>query len=256
MQRNTLACRYRLVVLICLLLYGPAPTFAADQAAQMSPDTPSIIFAASNDSALPLAEFQDSRLTSGILKDLGEAIAAELHRKAKFLVVARKRLDTALASGLVDGVCYYRPEWVVTPLNWSQTLIPNDILLVAGAGVAKPKSLNDVAGMRIGVVLGYVYPELGALHQNYLREDAPSMPSNIRKLLAGRMQYAVIDRLSLNYEQKSHPEIQNFTSLTITKINAACGFSPVSPIPFDQINAAIGRLVSAGTVDRILAQYR
>lgn len=217
---------------------------------------PLIVFAASNDSSLPLAEFHDDQLTSGILKDLGDAIAVELHRKAKYIVIPRKRLDEVLTSGLVDGVCYYRPEWVDTSLNWSQTIISNDILLVAGTGVPKPKKLEDVAGKRIGIVLGYKYPELEALHQNYQPEYAPSMPSNIHKLIARRMQYAVIDRLSLDYQRKFNPESRTFTTLSITKINAACGFSLVSTIPFNDIKKAIDNVVNAGTVERILAKYR
>jgi ABC-type amino acid transport substrate-binding protein len=231
-------------------------SYASDNPAEVVPDENSIVFAASNDSALPLAEFHGGQLTSGILKDLGDAIAAELHRKAKYVVVPRKRLDRMLTSGAVDGVCYYRPEWVAATLNWGPALIPNDILLVAGTGVPKPKMLEEVAGMHIGVVLGYKYPELDALHGNYQREEAPSMPSNIRKLIAGRMNYAVIDSLSLRYEEKSHPEILTFSTLSITKINASCGFSLTSKIPFNEIEVAIGKVIHAGTVDRILAQYR
>jgi polar amino acid transport system substrate-binding protein len=227
---------------------------AAQSTAPAAVDAP-IVFAATNDSSLPLAGFRDNQLTSGILKDLGDAIAAQLHRKANYVVLPRKRLDAALESGMVDGVCYYRPEWVSTQLNWSQPLIPNDILLVAGPGVPKPRRLEDVAGKVIGVVLGYKYPELGTLHQNYQREDAPNMPSNIGKLVAGRVQYAVIDGLSLQYQQKLHPEIGTLAALSITKINAECAFSRVSKIPFVDIDAAIRKLAGDGGVERILRRY-
>ena len=215
-----------------------------------------IVFASSNDSSLPLAAFRDNELTSGILKDLGDAIAAELHRRASYVVVPRKRLDQELQLGLVDGVCYYRPEWMNAQLNWSEAFITNDILLVASNRVPKPNKLEDVSGKTIGVVLGYKYPELNALRQNYQRDDALTMPLNIKKLVAGRVQYAVIDRLSLDYQAKANPEILNFSTLSITKINAACGFSLASKIPFDSVNQAVHKLVKTGAVARILAQYR
>jgi len=215
-----------------------------------------IVFAVSSDNSLPLADIRDGKLLFGILKDLGDAIAVGLHRKANYLVVPRKRLDGVLTTGMADGVCYVRPEWMDAHLNWSQTIIPNDILLVSSGIVPKPNSLQEVAGKTIGVVLGYKYPELDLLKQNYKREEAPSMSSNMNKLVAGRMEYAIIDRLSLNYQRKFHPEFAAFSELPITKINAACGFSLASKIPFDEIRVTISTLINEGNIERILAQYR
>jgi ABC-type amino acid transport substrate-binding protein len=161
-----------------------------------------------------------------------------------------------LESGVVDGVCYYRPEWVNTQLNWSPPLIPNDILLVAGAGIPTPKRLEEIGGAMIRLVLGYKYPELDALHDNYQREDAPNMPASIKKLAAGRVKYAVVDRLSLEYQQKFQPEIASFGTLPITRINAGCGFSPASKIAFSELDQAIKRLLSKDAVSHILAKYR
>ncbi len=242
-----------------LIVCGPilcGSTFAQDDTAGPPTTEAPFIFATTSDSSMPLAEFRDDVLVAGILKDLGDAIAGELHRKAIYAVVPRKRLDEDLANGSVDGVCYYRPNWVGVSLNWSQPLIPNDILLVTGAGVPRPKRLEDVAGEEIGVVLGYKYPELDVLHQNYQRDDAPNMPANINKLIAGRTKYAIVDKLSLDYQQKEHPEIADFATLSITKINAACGFSLASKIPFGDIDQAIHKLVNEGAVLRILAKFR
>ncbi len=236
------------------------------QAAQTAPTSansvesqgtePDIVFGMSNDNAMPLAEFRDYQPTQGILKDLGDAIAAAMHRKAKYIVVPRKRLDAALQHGVVDGVCYIRPEWVGTALNWSAPVIPNDILLVSSSDMPKPKRLEDVAGKTIGLVLGYKYPELDAIRDNYQREDAPNMPLNISKLLAGHVQYAVVDQMTLDYQQKLHPELARFARLPITKISASCGFSPASKIPIDEINRAIQQLAGKNAIEEILARYR
>ena len=229
---------------------------SAQNSVNASGDQSSVKFAVSLDNSMPLAEFQDDQLTGGILKDLGDAIAAELQRKVIYVATPRKRLDRALTSGSVDGVCYYRPEWVTVPLNWSPDIIPNEILLVAGPGVARPDRLEDVAGKTIGLVLGYKYPELNILGDNYQRDDAHNMLSNFNKLVAGRVQYAVIDRLSLKYREKLNPTIAPLSYLSITRIKAACGFSLASKIPMDDINHAITKLVKNGVVEQILAQYR
>ena len=231
-------------------------TPASSKSVEAKNSEPSIIFAVSYDVAMPLAEFRGFDLVQGILMDLGNAIAAEMHRKAKFVVVPRKRLDATLERGLVDGGCYYRPEWLETKLNWSEPIIPNDILLVSGSNVPKPSRLEDVVGKRIGVVLGYKYPELDALGSDYLREDAPNMPLNISKLLVGHVQYAVVDQMSLDFQQKTHPKLASFARLSVTKINASCGFSPASKIPFSEISSAIQRLEGRHAIEAILAQYR
>ena len=219
------------------------------------PDS-SITFAISNDASMPLAEFRGFDVVKGILKDVGDAIAAETHRKAKYVVIPRKRLDAALAKGTVDGVCYYRPEWVETKVNWSEPLIPNDILLVSSSAVPRPDRVEDLAGKTIGVVLGYKYPELDALKNNYQREDAPNMPLNVDKLLVGHVQYAVVDQMSLDFQQKLHPELAGFARLSITKIEASCGFSLASKIQFDELKRAIQRLKNRHAIEAILAQYR
>ena len=190
------------------------------------------------------------------MKDLGDAIAANLHRKAVFIIVPRKRLDMDLEKGTVDGVCYYRPEWVEAKLNWSQPFIPNVILLVGREGAPAPDKLEYVAGKVLGTVLGYKYPELDALHGDYRRDDAPNMASNIKKLENGRFEYAIIDQLSLDFHRKVEQNIGAISILPITTINASCGFSPVSKIPFGEINSAIIKMVKQGTVDKILAKYR
>jgi polar amino acid transport system substrate-binding protein len=250
--------RTAMSLLICMLLMAGSLACA---------EQPLITFAISDANTLPLVEIHDYQVQSGILKDLGEAIAMQLQRKAQFIPIPRKRLDQALHEGKVDGICYSTPEWLSEPLNWSQPLIPNENLLVAGAGGSIPpdawskppsEKLSFVAGARIGTVLGYYYPELDAvLKKDDLREDAPNMSANIAKLLKGRMPYAVVDRLSWSYHAKSNPELNyNFDTLSISKINARCGFSGRSTIPFGEIDQAIHTLVKEGAVERILARYR
>ncbi len=196
-------------------------------------------------------------MSAGILMELGGAIALKLHREARYLTVPRNRLDKVLTDGTVDGICYVMPGWVTAPVNWSRSVIRNENLLVGGAHIVAPHTLKDVADERLGVVLGYRYPELdAALGGRYLRDDSPSMPLNIKKLAVGRYRYAVVDRLSLEYQAKLVPELQTFSTFPITRFAAGCAFSKASKIPFSRVDRAIQQLVKDGTVERILARYR
>ena len=220
------------------------------------PRSGAIVFATSDANTLPLADIQGNRMIGGILKQLGDVIAERLHRKSYYIVLPRNRLVGQLEAGAVDAVCYYRPEWLDARLNWSEPLIQNEILLVGGDGVAAPKTIEDVRGKTIGTVIGYKYPELDALRGNYLREDSSTMASNIKKLSVGRVSYAVVDQLTLAYYRKTDHNAHAFSTLSITRINASCGFSLVSRIPFEEINSVISTLIRQGVVEKILSGYR
>jgi polar amino acid transport system substrate-binding protein len=216
-----------------------------------------IVFAAPTNSSMPTAQFRGNALDDGILKDLGLAIGAELHRDAQFVSLPRKRLEAALAAGQVDGVCNFLPEWLGVPLHWSQPLVADGEFLVTSAELPAPKSLADVAGKTLGMVLGYKYPELdAAIGNNYQRDDAPSAPLNIQKLLAGRLSYAVVDRLDFAYQEKLHPTLRTFSTLPISSFGLRCGFSTAGKIPLNEIDSAIHKLVLGGKMERILERYR
>ncbi|PRC94223.1 substrate-binding periplasmic protein [Solimicrobium silvestre] len=225
--------------------------------AQVLAAQPAIVFAASTDNAMPLAEFHNNALDSGILKELGEAIGHELHLATLFISLPRNRLEAALISGEVDGACYIRPEWVEAQLNWSQPLIPNENLLATNPTLPQTMALKDVSGKTLGLVVGYKYPELdAALGSNYRRDDAPDMLHVIKKLLIGRELYAVVDRLSFEYQITKYPQLKQFSTLTISTFHTPCGFSLASKIPFTEIDNAINKLILDGTIDHILTRYR
>jgi polar amino acid transport system substrate-binding protein len=217
----------------------------------------SIVFAVSAGNSLPLAQIRGGAISAGILMELGDAIAIKLHRTARYITVPRKRLEMVLSAGTVDGICYALPSWFSVPMNWSRALIRNEDLLVGGADVPALGTLQEVAGERLGVVLGYRYPELDALlGKGFLRDDSPSMPSNIEKLTVGRYRYAVVDRLSLEHQARLDPRVRTLSTFTISHFTASCAFSKASAIPFPEIDSAVGQLVDEGAVERILAHYR
>ena len=216
-----------------------------------------MVFAASADSALPLAQIEAGQMTGGILFELGQALAQQLHRHAEFLTVPRKRLDSALAAGTVDGICYVLPGWIDAPAHWTPAFLPNEDLVVGGPHVAAPPSVAALAGQLLGTVLGYRYPELeNTLGDAYQRDNSPSMPLNIRKLVAGRYHYAAIDRLSLDYHARLYPELKTWSTLMLSHFQAGCAFSQASRLPMNEVDAAIRQLVREGTVRRILAHYQ
>ncbi len=218
-----------------------------------------VIFIAGRGNAMPLAAFEGDEIKDGIIRDLGIAIARRLGRTARFVTVPRNRLENALAEGQADGVCYTTPAWLRNAqLRWSRPLIPNRDLVVGRMDAPVVTATAELAHEPIGTVLGYRYPELeGVLGDRFQRDDAPDMSANLRKLAAGRVRYAIVDQLTLQYEIRT--ALSHFkpgSSLTIASFGAACAFSLKGRVPADELQRSADALLLDGTMDAILARYR
>lgn len=216
-----------------------------------------ISFLAPTNHVMPLAEFDGRTLRSGILKDLGDAIAERLGMHAKFILMPSKRVSEALRAGTADGVCYVLPGWIDGEFNWSNPVIPNLGIVIARSGTPEVQSIADLAGKPMGTVMGYRYPDFEqVLRQHFVREDAPTMALNLRKLVHGRMDYAITEQTTLAYHQRQAANPRLVQVLRFTSFTAQCAFSKQSKVPFPAIERAIDALVADGTVDNILARYR
>lgn len=216
-----------------------------------------LVMIAPTNHAMPWAKFKDGVLTDGILKEMGEAIAARTGRRARFIDLPSKRVAGELTLGHGDGVCYVMPSWIAGDFNWTVPLIPSGGLLVAHPDVPVLKDLAHLAGEPIGTVIGYNYRQLDeALGPHYLRDDAPTMEHNVRKLAAGRRHYAIVEATSLAYLMRIDKSLRLRTDLVIATFKAKCAFSKRAQVPFAQIERAIDSLVSDGSIERILSHYR
>ena len=237
-----------MMLLLLLLLSGV-------RTAEASADE--IVFIAATNHAMPFSQFQDGALTDGLIKDLGEAIGQRLGRQVRFFSVPSKRVPLALANGEADGLCFSIPHWIDGNFNWSKPFLSTSSVLVARAGSPVIKSFDALAGIAVGTVAGYRHPEMeAALGNRFVREYAPFMESNFRKLEAGRMQYAIVEKLSFNYLTRFLPKHAIRIDLEFDRIQARCAFSPKSAIPFADTSRAINSLIDDGSVERMLARYR
>jgi ABC-type amino acid transport substrate-binding protein len=218
---------------------------------------PEMVFLAPLNHAMPVAHFQDGALTGGILKDLGDAIAARPRRHARYLPVPSKRVSMALASHEGDGVCYVLPDWIDGDFNWTAPVIPNSVAVVAHGNVPVIHRLTDLADTRVGTVLGYRYgPLWERLGSHLKRDDAASTELVINKLVAGRANYAVLETLTVDWYRRTYPTTGLRTDLVFYTFVARCAFNKSATIAFKDIDRAVTDLVGSGAVDAILARYR
>jgi ABC-type amino acid transport substrate-binding protein len=218
---------------------------------------PEIVFLAPLNHAMPVAQFDNGALTGGILKDLGDAIAARLKRQARYVPVPSKRVSMALVNREGDGVCYVLPAWIDGDFNWTVPVVPNSVAVVAHGNVPVIHQLTDLADIRVGTVLGYRYGPLWEKLGGHLkRDDAASTQLAIGKLMAGRVDYAVLETLTVDWYLRTNHATGLRTDLVFYSFVGRCAFNKSSSIPFKDIDRAVTDLVGSGAVDAILARYR
>src|ERR1700740_832275 len=104
---SAMAMRPVLLSLLPLLPLFAAGGFAAGRCAAQE-----MVFIAPTNHVMPLVELQQGQLTGGILKDIGDALAARLGRHASYLVLPSRRVPLGLQEGKADALCYVMPAWV------------------------------------------------------------------------------------------------------------------------------------------------
>ncbi|MBB5203801.1 ABC-type amino acid transport substrate-binding protein [Inhella inkyongensis] len=215
-----------------------------------------LVFLAPTNHSEPLARFERGQLKSGLLKDLGDALARRTGQNARFLLLPSKRVGAALAAGQADLLCYVMPGWIEGDFHWFEALIPDAGLLVAHPKADLPARLGDLRGRRIGTVLGYHYPELETeLGSEFARLDARDTGSNLDRLAAGQTDLAFVERSAFLAYQRRHPQAGLKQAWVVREFSAGCALSKLSAQNPDKIRQAFQALRSSGELARLLAPY-
>lgn len=121
--------------------------------------------------------------------------------------------------------------------------------------------LKDLRSKRIGTTHGYDYGVAFDSDRSMLRDEAPSDLSSLRKLAAGRVDYALVFDQVANAIAKMHPELGKKFALhgVLVEPNLYIAFSPKYPnigrivMQFDQ---GLAKIRSSGEYARIEARWR
>jgi polar amino acid transport system substrate-binding protein len=216
-----------------------------------------LVFVAATNHNMPLSRFRNGELVDGLLKDLGDSIAQRMGLRPVYVSAPAKRVAEFLSSGKADGVCFVLPRWLPGAYNWSQPLIPDSGVLVARIEAPPVRVLSDLANKPVGTVLGYSYSMIESeLGRAFVREDAPTMELNISKIDHGRMQYAIMGRMTAEYLMRANPHHKLRIDFEFDPFLAQCAFSQKSAIPFGEVQRAIASLAADGSIGRLLQRYR
>lgn len=193
---------------------------------------------------VPVTAFQDT---------LGAALARLLGRRVEYVKLSRNRVMAALENGDGDVLCSYLPAWLPGDVDWTRAFIPISEVVVSSPRVQPPATVADLRGKRLGMVLGFRYPELEkTLGQDYLRDDAPSSALSVRKWLAGRFDYLVVPRTVVDRQIGKGAMPPGYHILTVYEVKAGCAVSRKSRISVADFNSAIEALEKTGELPKML----
>ncbi|MBV8034195.1 ABC transporter substrate-binding protein [Roseateles sp.] len=207
---------------------------------------------------LPQALVRGDTVVDGLQHNLAVEIGRRVGRSVQFRLLPRRRIAAALLDGEADMICGYQPAWLSGPLRWSHPFLDDGDLLVTAARHGAPTRLRDVAGQRIGTIAGFVYPELEQrLGSGFVRDDAPNLSSNLRKLANRRVDHAVIGRTNFEYLlRRGELPVEVHAPLPIAQWRNGCALSPRTPLSLAALNAAIMAMQADGSLKRIRDRYR
>lgn len=216
-----------------------------------------LVMLAPLDQTMPIVRFQNGVLSGGILKDLGDALAQRLGRRAVYISVDVPSVTPALAGGRADAMCYVLPFWIDGDYDWSTPLLPDNEMVVGLVDAPQLRSLKDLKDKPIGTVTGYRYPRVErVLGKRFARTDSASMELNVQRMVEGKAQYTMVGEATLLYQQRIHPELKVRPELVFSSFKAQCAFSRKSQVPFAEANRVIDAMLKDGSIDQILARYR
>ena len=217
-----------------------------------------LVILVDNATEMPMARFERYELVAGIHRDVGSAIATKLGRSPRFVSLPRKRIVRALELGQADVLCSYVPEWLDGSFHWSQPFIPIVELLLSARSAERPDRIADLAGKPIGTVLGYAHPELEAvLGKQFVRDDGSTAETNLNKLAAGRINYAVTIKTTLDYHLKiGTPVLDLHPPMVVKAYLGQCAVSRRGRVGVAEVDRAIAKMLADGTVATIVARYQ
>lgn len=211
--------------------------------------------------APPYALVADGKLVGGVIHDIGNALGKRLQVPAVFVNVPRARYEEQLLSGAIDLVCITHPDWVRQPaaLAWSPPLFSESDIIVQPAGTLPWASPEQLAGKRLGTILGFRYPALEAMFtaEKIRRDDASSLDSNLQRLQLGRVDAVVDANIPVYYWLIRNNQLGTLpvAGFTVSRHDVHCAISRQASVGHQRVVSVFTQLVADGTLNAIVSRY-
>lgn len=218
-------------------------------------------FAITDSWAMPMVQIEHGRPTQGILYDAMLSLATQLGLPAEFHVLARARVQSAMEHGEIDIRCYAAQSWLPNQSGdylWSAPLWFQRDVLVSKQGAPASIIPASLSVQPIGTVLGYSYPTLQPLFDSgqLKRDDARNQEQVLKKLAAGRNQYAVSNQWALDwFNLQMMPDRPLRAVAVLQEQNVGCYVRNDPKLPVQLILQTLLKMKMSGEIDDIIRLY-
>ncbi len=210
-----------------------------------------------NDQIMPTVLFKGNVVAGGIMKDVGDLLAARLGLRASYVVVPGDKVGTALSEGRADAVCRVLPGWVDGDFYWSQAFLPDGELVAARADAPAITSLAALRNVPVGTVATFRYPRIAVvLGPQFRRADAPTLDAVLLRVEAGNLNYLLLGQYEFLYHQRQQRAPKLRGDIQFASYKTHCAFARTAPVSAADIDRAIQSMAADGAVERILKQYQ
>jgi len=203
------------------------------------------------------------QITTGIIKDLMDALAEQLGTQAEYLLLPRKRIPQYLLQGKADIKVIANPAWEPQPdkFLWSVPLFTETQILVLpnNPALSKEVRLDSLPGDRIGTILGYSYPILGPYFQegSLQRIDSRELELSFKMLMAGRLDALVSSEILVRHYLKTQGSSLNYRLVMglLPSYEIQLMISQNTRFSLEEINRAVQHLKNSGKIRETLNKY-
>ncbi len=200
---------------------------------------------------------------SGLLIELGDAIARQLNLGMHAVPLPRRRAEPALIQGQIELLCYFSPSWAEQPdkLAWSMAMLPQIERVVAPKGVRMGSAPNwEFEGKRVALQLGYHYPVLQSLIDvgKTVRVDQSKVALQFRSLEIKMADLLITSEGEIEGYFNDNPNARgefevSRSAFSVTPTHCAIGRS--SRLSVADVDKAITRLQASGDMERMAKRY-
>ena len=242
MKKNTL-------LLLCALAILFAPfAHAADQ--------PPLRWAAATDSNAPYAFYGPGNKLTGFELEIIQAIAREMGREPVFVPNDWDGLIPGLSRGLYDCViCGIE----ITPEKSQEVRFTNPYYVtyeqfVVKRGTPRVASLDQLAGKQVGTLSQTASFVMLSKTPGVIVKTYDEEVNAYADVVNGRLFGVLLDYPIAKYYAFANPNLQ-FTGPPFGQISYGIAVSRTNPALVDEINAALGRVITSGEMRDILSRW-
>ena len=208
----------------------------------------------------PPYEYQKDNEPEGILVDIVKQIfrKAKIPLDLKYLPFKRALLNTK--EGKLDGLFnFYKTAARVPFYDYSKPIIKNYLVFfVHKDSKIKYKSLEDLVGLRVGVIRGYTYGKEFDTSSLFKKQSNNSHIANFKKLKLGRIDIYPCDSIVGKYLIRKNNLYSEFKVLPkpLKVMDGYIGFTKRKHLTtISKINKVIKDMHGSGVINKIINNH-